>query len=80
MFLEIITPDKKIFAGEVSMVSLPGKKGRFQVLKDHAPLISTLESGKVIYRDSQGEQTIQVLGGVAEVLKNRVLVLVEGVK
>ncbi|MCS6795635.1 MAG: ATP synthase F1 subunit epsilon [Raineya sp.] len=80
MYLEIITPDKKLFAGEVTAVTLPGKKGSFQVLKDHAPLISTLESGKIRYKTPQGEQSLEVLGGVAEVLKNKVLVLVEGLK
>ena len=45
MKIEIITPDKKIFEGEIKSVRVPGKKGSFQVLKDHAPIISTLENG-----------------------------------
>lgn len=73
MYLEIITPDKKLFAGEVTAVTLPGKKGSFQVLKDHAPLISTLESGKIRYRTAQGEQSLEVLGGVAEVDRKSVV-------
>ena len=47
MKIEIITPDKKIYEGEIKSVRVPGKKGSFQVLKDHAPIISTLDSGPV---------------------------------
>jgi F-type H+-transporting ATPase subunit epsilon len=48
MKIEIITPDKKIFDGDVKSARVPGRKGSFQVLKDHAPIISTLESGPVM--------------------------------
>ena len=47
MFLEIITPDKNIFEGEVKLVQVPGSKGTFEILKNHAPIISTLEKGKI---------------------------------
>ena len=47
MHLEIITPETKIFAGEVEAVQLPGLDGLFQVLKGHAPIISALGKGKV---------------------------------
>ena len=48
MFLEIITPDRKVFAGEASVVTLPGVDGSFQILNDHAALVSTLQKGDLI--------------------------------
>ena len=56
MKIEIITPDKKIFAGEIKSVRVPGKKGSFQVLKDHAPIISTLENGTVRIVDQENNE------------------------
>ena len=53
MKIEIITPDKKIYEGDIKSVRVPGKKGSFQVLKDHAPIISTLENGPVIMVDQE---------------------------
>jgi F-type H+-transporting ATPase subunit epsilon len=75
MNLEIITPDKKVFSGEVEVVTLPGTDGSFQVLKDHAALVSTL--GKGILKADKQEFTID--GGVVEVLNNKILVLAEAV-
>jgi F-type H+-transporting ATPase subunit epsilon len=77
MYLEIITPDKKIFAGEVTSVIVPGTSGLFQVLNNHAPIISTLQSGEVKIKSAEGEKTFDVNGGVIEVLKNKVVVLAE---
>lgn len=77
MFLEIITPDKKVFAGEVISVQLPGTEGSFQILKNHAPLISTLTNGKVKVKDKNGIQFFPVKGGAVEVLNNKVVVLAE---
>ncbi len=56
MKIEIITPDRKVYEGEIKSVRVPGKKGSFQVLKDHAPIISTLESGTVIIVDQANIQ------------------------
>lgn len=50
MTLEILTPDKKVFEGEVTAVTVPGTMGSFQILRDHAPIISTLEDGPVIIK------------------------------
>lgn len=75
MFLEIITPDRKVFAGEASVVTLPGLNGSFQVLDNHAALVSTLGSGPL----TADNEAFQIEGGVVEVLNNRVLVLAEGV-
>ena len=78
MKLEILTPDKKVFEGEVRSVTVPGTMGSFEVLKDHAPVISTLEDGKVIIRTDKDEETIFIKGGVIEVLDNTIMVLAEG--
>ncbi len=81
MKLEIITPDKKIFEGEITSVRVPGKKGSFQVLKDHAPIISTLENGPVIIVDQAGNQVnYEITGGVIEVKQNKIILLAESVR
>ncbi len=80
MYLEIITPDKKIFAGEVNRVQVPGSKGSFTILKNHAPIISTLEKGTIKVEDTSGkEYEFNVGGGVIENSDNKVIVLVESV-
>lgn len=78
MTLEIITPGKELFKGEVSLVQLPGLDGLFEVLNNHAPLIAALKAGKVKVSDSQNqEQFFDINGGIVEVLSNKVLVLAE---
>lgn len=79
MILEILTPDKKVFEGEVTAVTVPGTMGSFQILRDHAPIISTLEDGPVIIKSKTNEETFIIKGGVVEVLKNKIIVLAEGV-
>ncbi len=79
MNLEIITPDKKIYSGEVTSVSVPGMSGRFQMLKNHAPIISTLLNGKVKVKDKDGVKEFDVKGGVVENLKNKIIILAESV-
>ena len=78
MYLEIITPDKNIFSGEVSLVQLPGTKGSFEILNDHAPLISTLSKGKIKIVDTEkNNQFFEIKSGIVEVLKNKIVVLAE---
>jgi F-type H+-transporting ATPase subunit epsilon len=79
MTLDIITPDKKVFSGEVSSAIFPGSKGRFQILKDHAPMVSTLAKGDVVVEANGKTETFVVDGGVVEVVKNKILVLAESV-
>lgn len=80
MLLEILTPDKKVFEGEVAAVNLPGTMGGFEVLNHHAPLISTLEDGKLIIRQGAGKEDVYLItGGVVEVLNNKVVVLAEDI-
>lgn len=79
MQLEILTPDKKVYEGEVNSVSLPGTLGSFEVLNHHAPLISTLQDGKLTVRGGGKEEIFMIQGGVVEVLNNVVTVLAEGI-
>jgi F-type H+-transporting ATPase subunit epsilon len=81
MKIEIITPDKKIFDGEIKSVRVPGKKGSFQVLKDHAPIISTLENGTVRMVDQENNEiTYDISGGVIEVKANKIILLADSVR
>ncbi|UXP33439.1 F0F1 ATP synthase subunit epsilon [Reichenbachiella agarivorans] len=83
MFLEIITPDEKIFKGEVDHATFPGSEGSFQVLNDHAAMVSSLGKGDlkmVITHDKKTKEVhMGIDGGVVEILNNRVLVLAEHV-
>ncbi len=80
MYLEIITPDKKVYEGEVKLIQLPGSKGGFEILKNHAPIISTLEKGTIKIKDENNEeQLFEVDGGVVENKANKIIVLVESV-
>jgi len=79
MILEILTPEKKLYSGDVYGVQLPGISGLFEVLDKHAPLVSALKKGnlKVLKTKSQFENyTIQ--GGFVEILNNKATILVEG--
>jgi F-type H+-transporting ATPase subunit epsilon len=81
MKIEIITPDIKVFEGDIKSIRVPGKKGSFQVLKDHAPIISTLENGSVIIVDQDNKETrYEINGGVIEVKMNKLILLAESVK
>jgi F-type H+-transporting ATPase subunit epsilon len=80
MYLEIITPDKKVFEGEVNLVNVPGSKGNFTMLKNHAPIISTLEKGVITVKSISGkEHQFNVNGGVVENAGNKIIILVESV-
>lgn len=77
MYLEIISPEKTIFSGEVNSVRLPGTDGQFEVLNNHAPIISSLNAGQVKIRNAHGtEEFFDINAGFVEVLKNKVVVLV----
>ena len=81
MKIEIITPDKKIYEGDIKSIRVPGKKGSFQVLKDHAPIISTLDNGQVIIVDQQNKEAqFNINGGVIEVKQNKIILLAESVQ
>ena len=71
--LKIVSPERIEFTGEVERVKVPGTRGQFEILKDHAPIISTLQKGIVEY---DGQQ-LEVLGGFVEVQKNEVSICIE---
>lgn len=81
MKIEIITPDAKVYEGDIKSIRVPGKKGSFQVLKDHAPIISTLDPGTVIMVDQDNsEKRYEIDGGVIEVKMNKIILLAESVR
>jgi F-type H+-transporting ATPase subunit epsilon len=81
MFIEIVTPDKKIFEGEATSAIFPGTDGSFQILNNHAALVSTLGKGSIVFvknlNNKSEEVQMEVDGGVVEVLNNKVTVLAE---
>ena len=79
MTLEILTPERKIFSGEVYGVQLPGISGLFEVLDKHAPMVSALKAGKMkILKDKTASSSYTIQSGFVEVLNNKATVLVEG--
>jgi F-type H+-transporting ATPase subunit epsilon len=80
MLLEILTPEKKLFSGDVQGVQLPGIDGLFEVLDKHAPLVSALGTGNVkVLQKGAASETYVIQGGFVEVINNKATVLVEGV-
>ena len=77
MHIQILTPSGKIFEGEGSAVHVPGTGGRFEVLENHAPIVSSLEPGEIRIRlKNGGDKQLQIKSGFIEVLKNEVALLV----
>ncbi|OGF47183.1 MAG: ATP synthase F1 subunit epsilon [Candidatus Firestonebacteria bacterium RIFOXYC2_FULL_39_67] len=76
--LEILTPDKMFFTGEVESLEAPSLVGSFGVLKNHAPMLAVLKKGKVKYKHGNEEKEINVGEGFVEVLPDKVRILVEG--
>jgi|TARA_B110000967_G_C18765704_1_gene500289 F-type H+-transporting ATPase subunit epsilon len=77
MEIEILTPDRDIFKGEIVSATFPGKDGSFGVMNNHAPMIAALKVGEIVVKSENGEQAFKVKGGVVEILKNKVIVLAE---
>lgn len=77
--LTIITPDQKVFEGEVSEATFPGANGSFQVLNNHAAIVSALGKGTVSYTTKSGKKSHIVDGGVVEVKDNKIVLLAEKV-
>ncbi len=75
--LEIISPEKLIFQDVVDSITIPGTLGGFQVLKNHAPLMSTIEVGIVIVKKENETHYFTTGGGTIEVLNNKVLILAD---
>ncbi|NOX86732.1 MAG: ATP synthase F1 subunit epsilon [Chlorobi bacterium] len=79
MKVEIITPDREIYKGEAYLIQLPGIDGSFEILNNHAPLISALKEGRIKLKKSKEskDEFYEVKGGVIEVLNNKVIILAE---
>ncbi len=78
MFLEIVTPEKTLFSNEINYVKVPGSKGQFGVLKNHAAMISSLEAGKIkIVKADDTEEFFDIKGGVIEILNNNIIILLK---
>jgi F-type H+-transporting ATPase subunit epsilon len=81
MNLDILTPESKIFSGDVYGVQLPGIGGSFELLDKHAPMVSALKKGNLkILKDKNASTSYTIQSGFVEVLNNKVTVLVEGAK
>ncbi len=78
MYLEIITPEEKVFSGEIKLIRVPGTKGSFEILKNHAPIISTLEKGDIkVISSTDIEEHFKINGGLIEANDNKIIVLGE---
>ena len=78
MLLEIITPETKMFEGEVKSVQLPGINGKFEILNNHAPIISTLNTGQIrIVNSNDQRELFNINGGVIEMQNNNIIVLAD---
>ena len=78
MTVEILTPEKKFFSGEAESILMPGADGKFEILKDHAPLISSLKEGEIRIRQNGKDTSVKIKSGFVEVLNNKINVMVEG--
>ncbi|MGC6428052.1 MAG: ATP synthase F1 subunit epsilon [Flavobacteriales bacterium] len=78
MLLEIITPESKVYEGEVKSVQFPGTDGSFEILNQHAPIISSLTKGSIRVIDQKDETSnFDISGGVIEMQNNKIIVLAE---
>lgn len=77
MILDVISPERTLVHAAVEAVELPGTKGRFEVLRDHAPLISSLEKGVIAYRNGESTDKVAISSGFVEVNDNHVVACVE---
>ena len=80
MNLEIVTPDSKVYEGEITSIALPGIDGSFQILNNHAPIVSALGTGKMTVIDTASQtKEYNISGGVVEMNNNKVIVLAESI-
>ena len=79
MDLTVLTPDKKIFEGKISRVSVPGTDGEFEVLDNHAPIVSSLGEGNVLINtvDNKTPISLSIQNGFIEVLDNKISLLIQ---
>jgi F-type H+-transporting ATPase subunit epsilon len=79
MYLELVTPDKKVYQGEVSIATMPGAEGSFQILNNHASMISSLSKGTLSFQDEDQFHEMTIDGGVVEILNNEIIILAESI-
>ena len=78
MQLEILTPERKVFSGNVYGIQLPGTEGSFEIRENHAPMIASLGKGKMkVLKDKTTTETYDISGGFVEMLNNKASVLIE---
>ena len=75
--LKIVSPERVVYDDVIDSIVVPGTLGQFEILENHAPIISTLEKGQVRFRTPQGEQTLDITTGFVTVKKNQVNACVE---
>ena len=75
--LKIVSPEKVEYDGAADRILVPGTMGQFEILNDHAPIISTLQKGTVEYVNKEGKTSLEIQGGFVEVQKNQVSLCVE---
>lgn len=76
MQVEVLTPDKTLYTGEAEVITLPGVNGSFQIMDNHAALIANLKAGQMEVKNGSNVELFEVSGGLVEVIKNKVVVLV----
>ena len=78
MLLDILTPETLLFEGEIKSVKLPGTNGEFEILNNHAPIISTLSEGEICVTNTNNErEKFNINGGVIEMQNNKIIVLAD---
>lgn len=78
LYLDIITPDRKVYNDEIKLIQVPGSKAPFTVLRNHAPILSTLDEGRIRIVDKHNKEIFyQIEGGIIEVMNNKVIILAE---
>lgn len=77
MKLTIVSPETTLFSGEATSVLVPGKMGQFEVLEDHAPIISSLGKGSVVYKTAAETRNVDISGGFIDVANNEVSLCIE---
>lgn len=81
MQVVILSPEKEVYQGEASAVKVPGSGGQFEILNNHAPIVSALSAGDVRVKQSDGQTVIyKIQGGFVEVINNEISLLVTGVE
>lgn len=77
LVLTIVSPEETLFDGTVNSVQVPGALGRFEILENHAPIISSLTSGVIVYKTESESFSLAIKSGFVEVEKNKVMICVE---